>query len=226
MESARDHSYLIERLLIFAGFIFPTVGYFVSRAVDPSQVGKYYTAFNNLQTIWLGGAYLALLHSSNSSIWTLRWCLCIVFCVVGFSLSSMFLSMDLSIEVLCYFFMSAAAIIFFHLFRKTIISVRRKDSNGKMQSMSSADYFCIMYCTLTSFNFIIQLVVNSIVYSMYGYEIAIIYTNITAILCITLANMVPNRREEDVKIKLEFTEKSLAIKQAFVRYLSHEMHPP
>ena len=141
-------------------------------------------------------------------------------------MSTMFLSLGLSMEVLCYFFMSTAAIIFIYLFSKTIISVRSKDANGKTQPMSSADYFCIMYCTLTSFNFIIQLVINSIMYSIYGYEIAIIYTNIAAIVCITLANMVPNRREEDTKIKLEFTEKSLAIKQAFVRYLSHEMRTP
>eukprot|EP01036_Dinobryon_divergens_P033149 gene33149-42871_t len=36
--------------------------------------------------------------------------------------------------------------------------------------------------------------------------------------------MIPNRREED--IKLESTEQSLAMKQAFVRYLSHEMRTP
>ena len=81
-----------------------------------------------------------------------------------------------------------------------------------------------MYSTLTHFNFFVQLVINAIIYSsIYGYEIGLIYTNIAAIVCITLANMVPNRREEEIKIKLESTEKSLAIKQAFVRYLSHEM---
>jgi hypothetical protein len=61
-------------------------------------------------------------------------------------------------------------------------------------------------------------------HEVYGDEISIIYTNIAAIVCITLANMVPNRREEE--INLEFTELSLAMKQAFVRYLSHEMRTP
>ena len=61
-------------------------------------------------------------------------------------------------------------------------------------------------------------------YALFGDEIAFIYTNIAAIVCITLSNMVPNRRE--VEIQLESTEESLAMKEAFVRYLSHEMRTP
>ena len=129
-------------------------------------------------------------------------------------------------QVLNYIFISAGAIIFIYLYGKTISSVRRKDICGKASSMSSADYFCLVYSSLTLFNFIVQVVINGILFSFYGYEIVIIYTNITAIVCITLANMVPNRREEDMKIKLESTEQSLELKQAFVRYLSHEMRTP
>ena len=92
MESSRDLSYLIERMLIFVSFICPTVGYFFSRTFALSQVGKYYNTFSNLQTIWLSGAYIALLHSSKGSIWTLRWCLCIVVCIVGSKLSSIYAS--------------------------------------------------------------------------------------------------------------------------------------
>lgn len=81
--SSRGHSYLTERLFIFVGFIYPTVGYFATIFANPSQVGLYYTTLSNAQSIWLGGAYLAILHSSKSSIWTLKRCLCIVICLVG-----------------------------------------------------------------------------------------------------------------------------------------------
>eukprot|EP01036_Dinobryon_divergens_P027063 gene27063-35775_t len=90
--------------------------------------------------------------------------------------------------------------------------------------MSSADYFCLIYASLILFSFVVQLVFTSIMYALFGDEFALIYTNIAAIICITLANMVPNRREEE--IKLESAELSLAMKEAFVRYLSHEMRTP
>ena len=221
--SSRDHSYLMERLFIFVGFIYPTVGYFALLAADPNQVGTYYNAVSSAQTVWLGGAYLTILHSAKKSIWTLQWCLCIIMCVVGSNISSMYLSAGESTKVIYYLFIAAAAIFFIYLFGKTIISVRRKAAI-ESNSMSSSDNFCLVYATLTLFNFIVQSVITSIVHDVYGDEISIIYTNIAAIVCITLANMIPNRREEE--IKLESTELSLAMKQAFVRYLSHEMRTP
>eukprot|EP01036_Dinobryon_divergens_P028731 gene28731-37725_t len=221
--SSRDHSYLMERWFIFVGFIYPTVGYFASVAANPNHVGIYYMAVSSSQSVWLGGAYLTILHSAKRSIWTLQWCLSIMICVVGSNLSSLFLSAGVSTRVLYYLFIVAAATMFIYLYGKTIISVRRKAVIENC-SMPSADYFCLVYVTLTLFNFIVQLVITSIMHEAYGDEVSIIYTNIAAIICITLANMVPNRREEE--INLESTELSLAMKQAFVRYLSHEMRTP
>ena len=132
-----------------------------------------------------------------------------------------------SINVLSYLFMAVTAFIFIYLYGKTIISVRRKCVSGSESPMSSADYFCIIYSTLTFINFMVQLcMMNLTIYSIYGHEQGIIFTNIAAIVCITLANMFPNRRDEDMKFKLKSTENSLAIKQAFVGYLSHEMRTP
>eukprot|EP01035_Chromulina_nebulosa_P023088 gene23088-29914_t len=221
LESARDHSYLIERLIIFVGFTYPTMGYLTIFHTAPMQVGQYYTALSNSQTIWLGGAYLAIIHSSKSNIWTLQWCLCIVTCLVGSNVSSLFFPVGVIMQIIYYLFIVAAVTIFTYLYGKTIISVRNKANINKI-SIPSSDYFCLLYATLTFLNFIAQAVITSVMYNVYGDEVAIIYTNIAAIVCITLANMIPNRREEETKLKLESTEQSLAMKQAFVRYLSHE----
>ena len=219
MGSSRDHSYLIERWFIWIGFIYPTIGYyFFLLAADP---GTYYQAFSNSQIVWLGITFIAILNSSKSSIWTLRWCLCIVLCAVGSNLFDLFASGANIATVLKYLLYVAAVVIFIYLYGKTVRSVWGKKGS---ESISSADYFCLVYATLTFFNFIVRVVIGNIVNIFYGSETSIIYINIAAIVCITLANMVPNRREDE--INLEVAENSVAIKQAFVRYLSHEMRTP
>lgn len=55
MGSSRDHSYLTQRLVIFIGFIYPTIGYFLLKSFNRSSIGIYYTALINSQIIWVGG---------------------------------------------------------------------------------------------------------------------------------------------------------------------------
>eukprot|EP01036_Dinobryon_divergens_P030913 gene30913-40233_t len=71
--------------------------------------------------------------------------------------------------------------------------------------------------------FFIQVVIPGIISEFYGDEVFLIYTNIALVVCITLASIIPNRAKQ---IKLQSTEQSLAMRQAFVRYLSHEMRTP
>eukprot|EP00597_Dinobryon_sp_UTEXLB2267_P001423 CAMPEP_0170066180 /NCGR_PEP_ID=MMETSP0019_2-20121128/5969_1 /TAXON_ID=98059 /ORGANISM="Dinobryon sp., Strain UTEXLB2267" /LENGTH=549 /DNA_ID=CAMNT_0010273195 /DNA_START=444 /DNA_END=2089 /DNA_ORIENTATION=+ len=70
---------------------------------------------------------------------------------------------------------------------------------------------------------IINLIVPTILLGVCGQEIALLYTNFALIVVATLISIIPNRVRQ---IRLENTENSLEMKQAFVRYLSHEMRTP
>ena len=220
--STYDHMYLVERWVILIGFIYPTIGFFCLKAWLPDHLGRYYSGLTNSQSIWLGGTFLSIIHSSKMEIWTFKWISLLLTILVAAVLLSIYVYAleNLVIYVFHHLLVGVECVVFIWLYIKTINSIRRKN----YKDLSSGDYFCIMYSTLIMVIYIVVIVIGSVMYSIVGFEITIIYVNLSSIVVVTLATMIRNRRVE--KIKVESTEQSLAMKQAFVRYLSHEMRTP
>ena len=67
--SSFNDTYLVERCIIFLGYIYPSLGYFIALVVSPSQIGVLYWGLTNSQTIWIAGAFLVIIHTSKRNIW-------------------------------------------------------------------------------------------------------------------------------------------------------------
>ena len=212
-------TYLAERCIIFLGYIYPTVGYFIVLIVSPTQIGIYYFGLTNSQTIWMAGAFLAIIHTSNREIWTVKLTLFLLLGLVGNTLLTSYTA-DIAVYIFYYAFILCQVVLFLFLYARTVLLARRRQAKNRF---SSSDYFCVMYSSLIFFMFLVQVVIPGIISEFYGDEVFLIYTNIALVVCITLASIIPNRAKQ---IKLQSTEQSLAMRQAFVRYLSHEMRTP
>ena len=216
--SSFNDTYLIERCIIFLGYIYPSLGYFIALVVSPSQIGVLYWGLTNSQTIWIAGAFLAIIHTSKRNIWTVEWVLFLLLGLTGNTLAVPYTD-NIAVSIFYYVCIVAQVVVFLFLYSKTILLAMRKARTR----LSQSDYFCLMYSTLIFFMFFVQIVIPGVISELYNEEVTLIYTNIALVVCITLASIIPNRAKQ---IKLQSTEQSLAMRQAFVRYLSHEMRTP
>jgi signal transduction histidine kinase len=216
--SSFNDTYLVERCIIFLGYIYPSLGYFIALVVSPSQIGVLYWGLTNSQTIWIAGAFLAIIHTSKRNIWTVEWVLFLLLGLTGNTLAVPYTD-NIAVSIFYYVCIVAQVVVFLFLYSKTILLAMRKARTR----LSQSDYFCLMYSTLIFFMFFVQIVIPGVISELYNEEVTLIYTNIALVVCITLASIIPNRAKQ---IKLQSTEQSLAMRQAFVRYLSHEMRTP
>ena len=218
--SSVDHLYLLERWALISGYLYPTIGYFVLISVAPDHVGQYYYSLVTSQTIWQGGSILTILHSSYSKIWTFKWILWILLCATVNAISGSVGTTSTESFVISALAGFVAVISFLHVYRQMLISVWKKN----WSNLSMGEYVCMSYSTLVFFMFFIQCVGPMIVTAVYGDVACIVYVNISLIVCINLSSNIQSRTIQ--YRKLESTEQSLATKQAFIRYLSHEMRTP
>eukprot|EP01036_Dinobryon_divergens_P023854 gene23854-32243_t len=218
--SSVGHLYLLERWALISGYLYPTVGYFILISVAPDHVGQYYYNLVTSQTIWQGGSILSILHSSNSKIWTFKWTLWILLCATVNAIAGAVGTASTESVVISVLAGVIAVISFLYVYRQMLISVWKKN----WSNLSIGEYVCLSYSTLVFVMFFVQCVGPVIVSALYGDVACIVYVNISLIVCINLSSNIQSRTIQ--YRKLESTEQSLATKQAFIRYLSHEMRTP
>jgi hypothetical protein len=110
-----NRTHLLERWVILVGFIYPAIGYLILSSLAPNHLGVFYSHLTNSQTIWLGGAFLAIIQSSQSDIWTFKWTLCLICCLTGASFFSKYSFSGILFSILFYFFVAAGIMIFLYL---------------------------------------------------------------------------------------------------------------
>ena len=211
--------HLVERWCLLFCYVYPSIGYFILLAAFPDKVGLYYSYLTNSQTSFLGDVILTIIHTSSSQIWNFSWTLSIVVCLQVSCALSPFSNLNIAITLFYILTSLTTLSLFLRLYRKTILATRKKGWN----KLTPGEFFAVTYSSLILFMFFAQIVVADIVDALFGSEVVIVYINAAQIFCVTLASILPNRARQ---ILLESTEQSLAMKQSFVRYLSHEMRTP
>ena len=215
-----DHLYLVERWALISGYVYPTICYFILISFARNSVGEYYFYLVNSQTIWQAGSILTILHSSCGEIWSFKWTLWILLCATVNTISGAFGTTSTNALVISISSGFGTVVSFLYVYRLMVLSIWNK----KWSHLSMGEYVCMAYSTLIFFMFFIQCIVPSIVDQLYGDAACIVYVNIALVVCINISSNIQSRAIQ--YRRLESTEQSLATKQAFIRYLSHEMRTP
>ena len=215
-----DHLYLLERWALISGYVYPTVCYFIIISFARNSVGQYYFNLVNSQTIWQAGSILTILHSSCGAFWSFKWTLWILLCATVNTISGALSTTSTNALVISICSGLGAVVSFLYVYRLMILSIWKK----KWITLSMGEYVCMAYSTLIFIMFFVLCVVPTIVDELYGDAVCIVYVNIALVVCINISSNIQSRAIQ--YRRLESTEQSLATKQAFIRYLSHEMRTP